>query len=578
MLMDVASSENALTREDLLKELRRRMKSSMRVLNIRRPKTVTTVQYALRSFIKRESRLPLDRFPREQFITQQVILVGSFALRGLQDSTLTFLDLREDLGNLVYLLDYLNIRFPREAVILQTYIYTLLAITDEICGLLEKAAQVTRTDWQAVKSTFQYTDQPQHIKIELCVPKLHDIEPLRLLGAGGFGAVYKVRIGGVTMGGKLIPVERMHAPRHACIDKVVASMINSPYLVKYNSCFATDKAYVTLMEYIRGVDLNRIIKVGEPIDDTVCAVILAQLGLAVQYLHFRGFIHRDIKPTNMMVLPGGRMKLIDLDTCKVCTSLYANGYTRTFRRRTFAEFNDMESVGTRVFLSPEILSLEPYGRATDWWAVGVTAYVMGTGKLPFRGSEEEAKRLIKDVEYRSPNERPALKPLIERLLQKNPRRRISSARFEEYQQHPYFEDVDWSRLDETNVCEIKVMDQLMKITEEGEWSALELRKKRRQKKERKTRLTFAEISDIEKHRGIYTYFTEPFRELLRELADGVEQPKTKLAEEPYDLLASFTERRQRASYRFKAFLRWKTRPEDGKTISLSTTTISKSED
>lgn len=57
--------------------------------------------------------------------------------------------------------------------------------------------------------------------------------------------------------------------------------------------------------------------------------------------------------------------------------------------------------------------------------------------------------------------------------------------------------------------------------------------------------------DIEKHRGIYTYFTEPFRELLRELADGVEQPKTKLAEEPYDLLASFTERRQRASYRFK---------------------------
>lgn len=105
-------------------------------------RTVTTVQYALRSFIKRESRLPLDRFPREQFITQQVILVGSFALRGLQDSTLTFLDLREDLGNLVYLLDYLNIRFPREAVILQTYIYTLLAITDEICGLLEKAAQV----------------------------------------------------------------------------------------------------------------------------------------------------------------------------------------------------------------------------------------------------------------------------------------------------------------------------------------------------------------------------------------------------------------------------------------------------
>lgn len=105
-------------------------------------RTVMAVQYALRSFIKRESRLPLDRLPREQFIIQQVILVGSFTLRGLQDCTITFLDLREDLGNLVYLLDFLNARFPREAGVLQTYIYTLLSITDEICGLLERAAQV----------------------------------------------------------------------------------------------------------------------------------------------------------------------------------------------------------------------------------------------------------------------------------------------------------------------------------------------------------------------------------------------------------------------------------------------------
>ncbi|OQR78188.1 PAS domain-containing serine/threonine-protein kinase-like, partial [Tropilaelaps mercedesae] len=548
--MDFANAEKVVTRDELLRELRRRMRCSMKLLNLRRPKTVMTVQYALRSFIKRESRLPVDRLPREQFVTQQVILVGSFMLRGLQDSTLTFLDLREDLGNLVYLLDFLNLRFPRDAGILQTYIYTLLSIVEELCGLLEKAAQVTRTDWQAVKSTFQYAEIAQPVQIKAGVPRLADIEVVRHLGSGGFGAVYKVRIGGQTMGGKLIPIERMHVPRHACIDKVVASMINSPYVVKYYSCFATDQAYVTLMEYIRGVDLNRVIKQGDPLEDNFIAIILGQLGLAVQYLHFRGFIHRDIKPTNMMVLPGGRMKLIDLDTCKVCTSLYGNGYTRTFRRRTFAEFNDMESIGTRVFLSPEVLSLEPYGRATDWWAMGVTAYVMGTGRLPFRGNEEEAKKLIKNVEYRSPDERPALKALIERLLQKSPRRRLSSGRFEEYQHHPYFEEVDWSHLDDSNLCNVKALEILMKIDDDGEWSALEGKKRRKGKKDRKPQLTFTEIADIDKHQGIYTFSTDLFRNFLRDIGNGTE-PRTNITDEPSDVVTNFSEKRQRASYRFK---------------------------
>ena len=72
-------------------------------------------------------------------------------------------------------------------------------------------------------------------------------------------------------------------------------MTQSRFLCRYFACIPTDDYYISLQEYIRGLDLQKCIKnqVSLPVD--VCRVVFAQLGVVVQYIHLKGFVHRDIK-------------------------------------------------------------------------------------------------------------------------------------------------------------------------------------------------------------------------------------------------------------------------------------------
>src|SRR5437868_2236373 len=87
----------------------------------------------------------------------------------------------------------------------------------------------------------------------------------------------------------------MPSTKHALADKQVACMINHPCLVKYYATFSTNLAFVTCMEYIQGTDLTKLVKAAGRLSYEVVRIVVGQLGLAVEHLHFKGFIHRDIK-------------------------------------------------------------------------------------------------------------------------------------------------------------------------------------------------------------------------------------------------------------------------------------------
>lgn len=91
------------------------------------------------------------------------------------------------------------------------------------------------------------------------------------------------------------PIPQVGVARFACIDKVVACVVNHSCLVSIFACFEIHEAFVTCMEYIRGVDLHKVLKVSKVFPRDVLQLVTAQLGLAIQHVHFKGFIHRDVK-------------------------------------------------------------------------------------------------------------------------------------------------------------------------------------------------------------------------------------------------------------------------------------------
>ncbi|CAO2184190.1 unnamed protein product [Urochloa humidicola] len=113
-------------------------------------------------------------------------------------------------------------------------------------------------------------------------------------------------------------------------------------------------------------------------------------------------------------------------------------------------------VGTEEYVAPEMVRGEGHGFAVDWWAVGILAYEMAFGRTPFKGqNRKETFRnvLQRDLEFPGESRRrtPELADLIERLLEREPRRRLGyAAGADEIREHPFFAGVAWDMLTEVS--------------------------------------------------------------------------------------------------------------------------------
>ena len=225
---------------------------------------------------------------------------------------------------------------------------------------------------------------------------------------------------------RLIEFNKIHT---VFAEKNALMITKHPFIVQFHFAFQTPSKLYLGLEYIPGGELNNHLQqVGRiPINDV--RIYIAEIALALNYLHSLGIIYRDLKPENILLAADGHVKMTDFGLTKVG---YPDQTASTF-------------CGTSEYISPEMIRHELYNKAVDWWALGILAYELSMGITPFKRSNQI--KMFKAITSDEPTfglEIPDdLKDLIIHLLNKNPKERYT---FSDIKKHPFFKDISWSEV------------------------------------------------------------------------------------------------------------------------------------
>jgi Protein kinase domain len=254
--------------------------------------------------------------------------------------------------------------------------------------------------------------------------------PLRPLGAGGSGHVWLARDeqNGLEVALKIVPREGKQASRAEREAAAAARLRHERCLRAY--AFESDSRNVYIAyEYVAGRTLREVIRAGE-MDDATAIEASAQILEGLAHAHARGIVHRDVKPSNVMLAdgPGVSIRLLDF------------GLARIKEANTITASGDVP--GTLAYISPERLNGANGSPPADVWAVGVLLWEALAGFHPFWTSSlvETAKAIARGappLHTQRPDLPKALLAFVDRALALEPSRRPRAAELAEGIRHAY---------------------------------------------------------------------------------------------------------------------------------------------
>jgi hypothetical protein len=260
--------------------------------------------------------------------------------------------------------------------------------------------------------------------LQLTGTRLGPYELYDMLGRGGMGAVYRARhvVLDRTCAIKVLPpnlagdesfVQRFRR------EATIAGSLRHPNIVDVYDIGSEGDLHYIVMQLVEGQSLRDIIGPGRAMPIGRATRCLRPLADALDYAHAHGVVHRDIKPGNIIVGPDDTVTLVDFGIARAATG------TRLTQTGLM--------VGTPSYMAPEVITGNAEGPSADRYALGVVAFEMLTGRLPFEGVEGPS--LIFAIVHKEPTTPRTYEPdvsdraerAIMRQLDKEPAERFPTA-------------------------------------------------------------------------------------------------------------------------------------------------------
>ena len=193
----------------------------------------------------------------------------------------------------------------------------------------------------------------------------------------------------------------------------LAGKLSHPHIVKIIDAVLDGEQNYMVMEYVEGETLEKYTKVDRLLPFGTVAEIIYKCGNALEYAQRQGVIHRDIKPANILMQKEGDIKIADFGSALIETQHVSQQMTQ------------VACVGSPAYMSPEQIQDQPLNHQTDIYSLGVTLYILLTGRMPFHA--ENSYSLLYRIMHSDPPPPGALRPdipedlgaIVQRAMQKD---------------------------------------------------------------------------------------------------------------------------------------------------------------
>ena len=256
---------------------------------------------------------------------------------------------------------------------------------------------------------------------------MNDFDIISVIGRGYYGKVtlVKRKITGELYALKsihknhLIKSQKMHT---VMVERNILLKCHFEFIVSLKFAFQTDAKFYFGLEYASGGELFHLLESVGPLPIEHAKLYLAEISLAIQYLHSKGIIYRDLKLENVLLGHDGHVKLADFGLSKELYSI--DDKTSTF-------------CGTTEYLAPEVVKRQPYTFMIDWWSLGILAYEILFGDTPF--SADSPLAVMQNIINTNPifpdDTDPIIIDFINKLLEKQPNKRST---LQDLINHPFW--------------------------------------------------------------------------------------------------------------------------------------------